>query len=372
MWASYEPPTIRHPGDLMTALATATLAGVARRVPGPRVLVADDDPANRTLLRAMLERAGYEVAVTADGVAALAAARAQPPDLALLDIEMPGRDGIAVTRALREAPATAIVPVILVTGRGEIADKVAGLDAGATDFVTKPFDRTELLARVRASVRMKRAVDRLEDAQGVLVALANAVEAKDPTTEHHCNRLAGLALGLARLCGAPEADIEAVGYGAVLHDVGKIGVPEVILRKPGRLDDAEWAEMRRHPVVGATIVAPLRLGRFVAPIVRAHHERWDGRGYPDGLRGPAIPLGARIVTIVDSFDAMTHDRPYRAGRPVDQALEELQALAGAQFDPELTTLFLDHQAALLSEHGAAPGQANATRGLVAPTPLDAA
>jgi cyclic di-GMP phosphodiesterase len=219
---------------------------------------------------------------------------------------------------------------------------------------------------------MKRAVDRLEDAQGVLVALANAVEAKDPTTEHHCNRLAGLALGLARLCGAPEADIEAVGYGAVLHDVGKIGVPEVILRKPGRLDDAEWAEMRRHPVVGATIVAPLRLGRFVAPIVRAHHERWDGRGYPDGLRGPAIPLGARIVTIVDSFDAMTHDRPYRAGRPVDQALEELQALAGAQFDPELTTLFLDHQAALLSEHGAAPGQANATRGLVAPTPLDAA
>jgi cyclic di-GMP phosphodiesterase len=361
---------VRHPEDLMTAPTLAHQTGVEPSTHRPLILVADDDAANRSLLRALLERAGYAVALAADGTAALAAARRQPPDLALLDIEMPGPDGIALTRLLRDAPPTAIVPIILVTGRGEVADKVAGLDAGATDFVTKPFDRTELLARVRASVRMKQAVDRLEATQAVLVALANAVEAKDPTTEHHCNRLAGRAVALARLSGAPDEEIEAIGYGAALHDVGKIGVPEAILRKPGPLTETEWVEMRRHPITGATIVAPLRLGRLVAPIVRAHHERWDGAGYPDGLRGPEIPLGSRIVTIVDSFDAITHDRPYRPGRPVEQALAELRAEAGGQFDPDLTALFLEHYEEF--ERGVAAGLEAPTRGLVAPTGIAAA
>lgn len=307
-----------------------------------RILVVDDDEAIRRLLGTVLGRAGYTVVEAADGVAALAMVAEWEPDLVLLDVQMPHLDGIEVTRRLRARAETAILPVILVTGLGEVGAKVTGLDAGATDFVTKPFESAELLARVRAALRLKGAVDRLEDTQSVLVALANAVEAKDPTTEHHCNRLAGLALGLARLAGLDEDAAESIGYGAVLHDIGKIGVPEQLLQKPGALTDAEWLEMRRHPLVGARIVEPLRLGRLVAPIVRGHHERWDGSGYPDGVRGDAIPIGARIVSIVDAYDAMIHDRPYRRGRSLDEARQELRDARGRQFDPDLVPLFLDH------------------------------
>ena len=325
------------------------------------VLVAEDDRANRRLLTVLLERAGYAVVEAPDGSTALAAVEAVTPDLVLLDVQMPGLDGLEVTRRLRARPDTAIVPIILVTGLGASADRIAGLDAGASDFLAKPYDQGELLARVRAALRTKAAIDRLEDAQAVLVALANAVEAKDPSTEHHCNRLAGLALGMARLVGLDDDGAEVVGYGAALHDVGKIGIPEAILRKPGPLDEEEWAQMRRHSAIGASIVAPLRLGRLVAPVVRAHHERWDGGGYPDGLRGLTIPLGARIIAVADAFDAMTHDRPYRRGRTPEEALRELRRERERQFDPELVDLFVreaDHLGV-----GAGPEELARTRGL---------
>ena len=313
----------------------------------PIIVVADDDAANRTLVAIILRRAGYRVIEAADGVGALAAIDAAgldaaAPDLFLLDVRMPRADGLAVTRRLRADPATATTPIILLTGLDDTADKVAGLDAGATDFITKPYDTAEFLARVRAALRTKAAFDRLEDAQSVLVALANAVEAKDPATEHHCNRLAGLALGLGRLAEFDDRTLEAVGYGAVLHDVGKIGIPEALLAKRGPLEPAEWTVMREHAAIGESIVAPLRLGAAVAPIVRGHHERWDGRGYPDGLAGDRIPVGARIVAIVDAFDAMVHDRPYRSARSADEARDELRAERGRQFDPELAALFVDH------------------------------
>ncbi len=329
-----------------------------------RILVADDDAAERALLRTLLVREGYDVTEASTGRAALVRIAETAFDLLVLDVRMPSPDGLEVTRRVRADPATALLPVILVTGLGALEDKVAGLDAGATDFLTKPFEAPELLARIRAALRTKAAIDRLESTQGVLVALANAVEAKDPSTSHHCDRLAGLAVGLAQLTGLDAETVEAIGYGAALHDVGKIGVAETILRKPGRLTEAEWAEVRRHPEVGARIVAPLRLGSVVAPIVRAHHERWDGSGYPDRLRGEAIPAGARIVALVDAFDAMTHDRPYRAGRPVETALAELRREAGRQFDPELTALFLDRQAGP-AEAAGAMAAASYTRGLVA-------
>lgn len=325
------------------------------------ILVTEDDAANRQLLRILLERAGYAVVEAIDGHAALACVAALPPDLVLLDVQLPGLDGFEVTRRLRARPDTALIPVILVTGLGATSDRIAGLDAGASDFLTKPYDQGELLARVRAALRTKAAIDRLEDAQAVLVALANAVEAKDPSTEHHCNRLAGLALGLARLLAVDDDMAEAIGYGAALHDVGKIGIPEVILRKPGPLSEEEWVQMRRHSAIGAAIVAPLRLGRIVGPIVRAHHERWDGGGYPDGLRREEIPVGARIIAVVDAYDAMTHDRPYRRGRAPEEALSELQRERGRQFDPELVELLVreaDHLGV-----GAGPEELARTRGL---------
>lgn len=298
----------------------------------PTILVTEDDAANRQLLRILLERAGYVVVEAIDGHAALACVAALPPDLVLLDVQLPGLDGFEVTRRLRARPDTALIPVILVTGLGATSDRIAGLDAGASDFLAKPYDQGELLARVRAALRTKAAIDRLEDAQAVLVALANAVEAKDPSTEHHCNRLAGLALGLARLLAVDDDMAEAIGYGAALHDVGKIGIPDAILRKPGPLTGDEYQAMKEHPALGRHIVSAANLPE-VADWILHHHERVDGCGYPDGLAGDAIPFESRIVMVADAFEAITADRPYRDSRSVAEAIDELERHAGSQFDP---------------------------------------
>jgi len=309
-------------------------------VDSPSVVVAEDDVATRALLRVVLERAGYAVHLVENGSDALDEILRRPPDVALLDIGMPGLDGLEVTRRLRAVSTTALLPIILVTARGRLEDKVAGLDAGASDFVTKPFDPAELLARVRSNQRLSTALKRLENTQDVLIALASAIDAKDPVTEHHCDRVAEQATILAQTLGLSDSAIEAVTYGAVLHDIGKIGVAETVLTKPGDLTDGERAEMQRHPIIGDGILRPLRLGSIIGPIVRGHHERWDGSGYPDGLKGEAIPMGARIVAVVDAHDAMTHDRPYRPALSADQAREELLGSRGTQFDPEMVDLFL--------------------------------
>jgi putative two-component system response regulator len=323
-------------------VSTAFAAAPAETGWRPTIFAAEDDLATRALLRASLERASYRVREADNGASALEEILREPPDVVLLDIGMPEMDGLQVTRILRSTPATALLPIILVTARGRVDDKVAGLDAGASDFITKPFEPAELLARVRANLRLSDALRRLEATQDVLVALANAVDAKDPLTEHHCGRVAEQAVDLARLLGLDQEHVEAIGYGAVLHDVGKIGIADGVLTKPGKLTDAERAEMQRHPIVGAEILAPLRLGRVVGPIVRAHHERWDGGGYPDGLRGEEIPIGARIVAVTDAYDAMTHDRPYRNRMSRDEARAELVRHRGSQFDPDLVEAFLEY------------------------------
>jgi putative two-component system response regulator len=304
------------------------------------ILVAEDDAATRALLRASLERADYRVLAFDNGASALDEITRQPPDVALLDIGMPEMDGLAVTRALRSEPLTALLPIILVTARGRLEDKVAGLDAGASDFITKPFEPAELLARVRSNLRLSQALTRLETTRDVLIALASAVDAKDPLTEHHCGRVAEEALALANAAGLSEDQVEAIGYGAVLHDVGKIGIAEAVLGKPGKLTDVERIEMQRHPGIGSDIIAPLRMGQVVGPIIRSHHEHWDGTGYPDGLKGEAIPIGARIVAVVDAYDAMTHDRPYRAALSHEEGVRELIRCRGTQFDPRLVELYL--------------------------------
>ncbi len=307
----------------------------------PLVLVVEDDLANRALLARLLERAGYRPVLAGDGPSGLATALEVNPDVMLLDVGLPGLDGLEVCRRLRLDPRTVALPIVLLTGRTSVDDVVAGLDAGADDFLAKPFHEAELLARLRSARRLALVMAEMEGAHGVVAALANAVEAKDEVTEHHCQRLAGLANLLGVAAALDPALLKGVVFGALLHDIGKIGVSDIILQKPGPLTSEEWAEMRQHPIIGEQICRPLAASREFAPIVRHHHERWDGFGYPDRLRGPEIPVGARIVGLVDAFDAMTHDRPYREGVDLDQAIETIRTEAGRQFDPELVSCFVD-------------------------------
>jgi putative two-component system response regulator len=304
------------------------------------VLVAEDDIANRALLARLLERAGYESVAVADGRDALRAVIEEDPDLVLLDIGLPGLNGLDVCRRLRADPRTIALPIILVTGQVASRDVVAGLDAGADDFVRKPYDEAELMARIRSVLRLARATAEVVGAHGVIAALANAVEAKDSTTELHCQRLAGLAHELGMHAGLEPPELKGLVFGALLHDIGKIGVSDAILTKAGPLTPEEWHEMRQHPIIGERICAPLATAAQFASIVRHHHERWDGTGYPDRLRGDATPIGARIVGLVDAYDAIIHDRPYRPARDVPHALDEIRREAGAQFDPELVQLFV--------------------------------
>ncbi len=300
------------------------------------ILVVEDDASSRLLMSRVLEGAGYRVMVAADGEAGLAAVAVEVPDVVVIDVGLPGINGLEVCARLRAEPRHATLPILMLTARAQLD----GLGAGADDYLAKPFRQPELLARIRSALRLRAALLRMETAHAVVAALANAVEAKDPSTEHHCQRLAFLSALLTERIGLDHAAAETIAYGALLHDVGKIGIPEAILTKPGPLDDDEWGVMRRHPEIGERICVPLGSGIGCLPIIRHHHERWDGRGYPDRLAGEMIPLGARIVAVADAFDAMTHDRHYRAARTADQALEEIHTGAGSQFDPELARLFV--------------------------------
>ncbi|HLX33998.1 MAG TPA: HD domain-containing phosphohydrolase [Candidatus Limnocylindrales bacterium] len=306
----------------------------------PRVLVVEDDVANRALLTHLLTRAGYEALAVSDGRDGLRAALEDHPSLVLLDVELPGMNGFDVCRALRADPRTVALPIILLTGRSSGGDVVAGLDAGADDFLRKPYDQAELMARVRSVLRLADAMAEIDGAHGVIAALANAVEAKDAITEQHCQRLASLAHRLGTAVELEPAALRALTFGAMLHDIGKIGVRDEILTKPGPLTREEWADMRMHPLIGERICEPLALSRAFGPIIRNHHEHWDGGGYPDGLRGDRIPVGARIVGVVDAYDAMVHARPYRPARDPEVALAELRRGAGRQFDPGLVPVFV--------------------------------
>lgn len=293
-----------------------------------RVLVVDDLTSNVSLATAMLQRDGYLVSSATNGYDALAAVARDHPDLVLMDVRMPGLDGFDACRALKSDPATRLIPVVLVTALQDTEDRIRGIEAGADDFITKPFNVHELRARMRSLVRIKRYTDELDTAESVIVSLALTIEARDQSTDGHCQRLAAYASALGRELGLDQEDLAALQRGGFLHDIGKVGIPDGILLKPARLTPAEYEVMKRHTLIGDRLCGELRSLRRVRPIVRHHHERLDGSGYPDGLRGDAIPLLAQIIGIVDVFDALTTARPYKPALAAAGAYQELQIEAG--------------------------------------------
>lgn len=304
------------------------------------VLVVDDGAANRELIQAYLSGIDCEVRFAVDGVSALAAIEDDAPDLVLLDVQMPGVDGIEVCRRIKAMPRGRLLPVVMITALHRTDDRVAALEAGADDFMTKPVERVELAARVRSALRLKALYNTLDSAEQVIFSLAAAVEAKDPFTERHTQRVAETARHVGRRLGLPEFALDALYRGGIIHDIGKIGVPDAILLKPGPLDDCELSRMQAHVVVGESIVKPLRSGSSLLPIIRHHHERHDGGGYPDGLSGAKIPRLARIVAVCDAYDAMVNERPYRKRRSVEEAVAVLVDGAGTQWDPEVVDAFM--------------------------------
>jgi putative two-component system response regulator len=247
-------------------------------------------------------------------------------------------DGYEVCRRIKAMPRGRLLPVVMITALNHSSDRVAALEAGADDFMSKPVERAELAARVRSALRLKALYNTLDSAEQVIFSLAAAVEAKDAFTERHTQRVGESARYLGRRIGLPEYALDSLYRGGIIHDIGKIGVPDAILLKPGPLNEVETARMREHVAIGEAIVRPLQSAASVLPIIRHHHERYDGRGYPDGLRARQIPRLARIVSLCDAFDALVNDRPYRARLTTDKAVSVLRAGAGSQWDPEMVEI----------------------------------
>ena len=292
-------------------------------LPGGKVLVVDDVSANVEFLKTLLTREGYLVVTASNGEQALEMLEHDHPDLVLMDVLMPRLSGFEVCDRITQTKATRLTPVVLVTALSETGDRVRAINAGADDFLTKPVNAHELKARVRSLIRLKRYTDDLDSAESVILSLALVIEARDAYTDGHCQRLAGYATALGAAIGLPEDQLAALYRGGYLHDVGKIGIPDAVLLKAGALTAEEYAQIQQHPVIGDRLCGQMRSLRQVRPIIRHHHERLDGTGYPDRLKGDAIPLVAQIMGIVDVYDAVTTSRPYKAAATPEQAYEEL-------------------------------------------------
>jgi putative two-component system response regulator len=292
------------------------------------ILVADDNEKNRELLSDILTGEGYKVVCAEDGEGALHAIKNRAVDLALLDVVMPRKSGLEVCQTIKFNPETRFIPVVLVTGLTSVDERIRGIRAGADDFLNKPVNSQELLARTRSLLRLKEYTDELENAETVLFSLALSIEAKDPYTKGHCDRLSSYSEALGRRLGLTQEQCIALRRAGVVHDVGKIGVPEHVLLKNGPLNEEEWEIMKQHPITGERICSPLKSFRLVLPIIRHHHEKLDGSGYPDGLKGDKIPMTARVLQITDIYDALITDRPYRAAMTHEEAIRTMREEAG--------------------------------------------
>ena len=289
-----------------------------------RILVVDDDPAQRRVLRSILGPQGYWIQEASNGQEALETIEVTPPDLILIDLNMPTMDGFTAAARLKADPKTRLIPVVIVTSLDVLSEKIRALDLGVDDFLNKPVVAAELRTRVRALLRLKYYTDELEHANQVVAGMARLAERRDAYTGHHGGRVAEAAARVGTELCLDDEDMKAVRLGALFHDLGKIGIPDAVLRKPGPLDPSEVALMRTHPAMGAEICRPLRTMAPILPILQHHHEKLDGSGYPDGLHGDEIPVIVRIVSVVDVYDALTTDRPYRPGYPAAEALRILR------------------------------------------------
>ena len=304
--------------------------------PRGRVLVVDDEPAVARFLSHVLSAEGHQVAAANSGPAALAAVADRPPDLVVLDLGLPGLGGLEVCRRLKADPTTRLIPVLVLTGEADASGRVGAWEAGADEYLTKPVRPADLVARARSLLRLKAAHDELDSAHAALGAFARAVEAKCPYTLGHTERVTDLAVRLGARVGLSAAERETLRRGAMLHDIGKISVPDAILNKPARLTAEEFALIQRHPCEGVRIVEPLRSLRSALPLIRWHHEKLNGTGYPDGLTGDRIPKPVRVLAVADVFDALASDRPYRPALSPAECLVVLRKeAADGGLDPEV-------------------------------------
>jgi putative two-component system response regulator len=342
----------------------------------PKVLVVDDEDRNLRLMEAMLIPLGYEVILAKDGEEALAKVQITPPDVILLDIMMPKMDGYEVARRLKEKEETRLIPIVMVTALREVEDRIRALEVGADDFLSKPVEKTELRARVQSLIKVKAYYDHMKNYQRELEAevakrtedlrkafdkikvtsletifrLSRAAEYRDEETGTHILRMSHYSAVVARSLGLNETVVESILYAAPMHDVGKIGIPDRILLKPGKLDPREWEIMKEHTTIGGRILEGSQAGfiKLAQVIALTHHERWDGSGYPAGLKGTGIPQAGRITAIADVFDALTSKRPYKEAFPVDQSLAIIRSENGAHFDPQVVEAFFAVEQEILS------------------------
>lgn len=338
---------------------------------------------NSRLLVTILTRLGYAVEAAFDGITGLEKAQSSPPDLILLDLNLPRMDGFEVARRLKQADPTKMVPIVVISSFSEVENRVRALEAGADDFLSKPIDQIELRVRVQSLLKVKmyndhmvvyqktletevdkrtrelsQALEELKRAMDKIKAvsldttfrLAQAVESRDGVTGIHIRRIGYYSAAIARAMGLPPQDVELSLYAAPMHDIGKIGVPDRILLKPGPLDAEEWKTMKQHTVIGGRILSnsDSNVIQMAELIALTHHEKWDGSGYPAGLKGPQIPLWGRISAIVDVFDALTNDRPYKKAFTIDESLGILKKSTGTHFDPDVAEAFFSIQDEILS------------------------
>lgn len=306
----------------------------------PKILVVDDHPASRMTAVALLSVEGYQVLEADSGPLALERVMKSQPDLILLDVMMPGMDGFEVCRQLKQDEQTRLIPVIFITALNDRQSRIRGIEVGGDDFLTKPFDRVELAARVKSLVRQKRLNEDLDHAEKVLFSIAQAIESRDPNTGDHCQRLQKLSQAFGEYLNLTRSQMRNLHWGSYLHDIGKVGIPDAVLLKAGKLTSEEWEIMRQHVLIGEKICQPLRTMRGVIPIIRYHHERWDGSGYLHGLAGDRIPYLAQVFQMIDIYDALTSARPYKRAFTPEEALQVMaEETAKGWRNPQLMQQF---------------------------------
>lgn len=308
----------------------------------PLILIVDDNPTNVELISVQLKPFNYRIEKTYDGEQALESIRKEAPDLILLDLMMPGMSGFEVCRQLKSDPKTHLIPTIIVTALRELDDKLKAIELGCDDFLMKPYNKLELVTRVKSLLRVKELYDALDDSESIVFTLAETLEAKDVYTRGHSERVAKFSILLGRHLQLTEKELEMLKRGSLLHDIGKVGVKDAVLNKEAKLTAEELAHIRTHPARGYEICKKLKSFKHLLPIIRSHHERWDGKGHPDGMKGDEIPYLARICAITDAFDAMTSNRPYRKGIPPKNAANIFEReIDSGQWDPVLLKAFID-------------------------------